>query len=126
MFAKKAGYPHITSADGKQALNAYCSAHEASLLPSEPDSVGIPNVILMDINMPVMDGYESTQRIRQYENKHRLPPATVIAVSALQSEAAHAEAFGSGFNMFLSKPVKLKQLAKIIHERLEGGSRRTP
>lgn len=119
MFAKKAGCPHITSADGKLALDAYCSAHKASLLPPEPDSVGIPNVILMDINMPIMDGYESTQRIRHYESKHGLPPAMIIAVSALQSEAAHDEAYGSGFNMFLSKPVKLKQLAQIIRERPE-------
>lgn len=119
MFAKKAGYPHICSADGKLALDAYCSAHETSLLPREPGSVGIPNVILMDINMPVMDGYESTQHIRRYEHKHNLSPAMIIAVSALQSEAAHAEAFGSGVNVFLSKPVKLKQLAKIIQERGE-------
>ena len=122
MFAKKAGYPHLTSADGKQALDAYRSAHEASLLPPKPDSVGIPNIILMDINMPVMDGYESTQRIRHYENKHRLPPAMIIAVTALQSEAAHVEAFGSGFNVFLSKPVKLKQLSKTIQEWQEGGA----
>lgn len=122
MFAKKAGYPHLTSADGKQALDAYLSAHEASLLPPKSDSVGIPNVILMDINMPVMDGYESTQRIRHYENKHHLPPAMIIAVTALQSEAAHVEAFGSGFNVFLSKPVKLKQLSKTIQEWQEGGA----
>jgi signal transduction histidine kinase/CheY-like chemotaxis protein len=120
MFAKKAGYPHTTSADGKLALDAFRSAHEASLLPPEPDNVGMPNIILMDINMPVMDGYESTQRIRHYENKHNLPPATIVAVSALQSEAAHVEAFGSGFNLFLSKPVKLKQLAKVIQEWKEG------
>lgn len=117
MFATKAGYPHVTGADGQLAVDAFRSRHEASLLPLEAGAVGVPNVILMDINMPVMDGYEATQRIRSYEKNHGLAPAMVIAVTALQSEAAQAEAFGSGFNMFLSKPVKLRELAKIITER---------
>ena len=64
--------------------------------------------------MPVMDGYEAVQRIRIYEKKHRLTASKIIAVTALQSEAARVEAIGRGFNMFLSKPVKLKDLAKLI------------
>jgi CheY-like chemotaxis protein len=71
----------------------------------------------MDINMPVMDGYEAVQRIRTYEAKHNVVPTRIIAVTALQSEAAHVEAVGSGFNMFLNKPLQLKSLVKII----EGG-----
>ena len=70
----------------------------------------------MDINMPVMDGYEAVQRIRAYENKHQMAPAKIIAVTALQSEAAQAEALGSGFDMFLSEPIKLKSLAKILQD----------
>lgn len=61
-----------------------------------------------------MDGYEAVQRIRAYERKHRLPPAKTIAVTALGSDAARAEAFGSGFDSFVSKPIKLKDLAKLI------------
>jgi CheY-like chemotaxis protein len=70
----------------------------------------------MDINMPVMDGYEAAQRIRAYEKKHNMQPAKIFAVTALQSEAAQTEAFGSGFDMFLSKPIKLKSLAKLIQD----------
>jgi len=66
--------------------------------------------------MPVMDGYEAVQRIRAYESNHHMTPAKIIAVTALQSEAAQTEAFGSGFDMFLSKPIKLKSLAKIIQD----------
>jgi CheY-like chemotaxis protein len=66
--------------------------------------------------MPVMDGYEAVQRIRAYENKHNMKPAKIFAVTALQSEAAQVEAFGSGFDMFLSKPIKLKSLAKLIQD----------
>jgi signal transduction histidine kinase/CheY-like chemotaxis protein len=113
MFATKHKYSHVTACDGDAAFKAFQSAHEASALSSD-DSV--PNIVLMDINMPLMDGYESTQLIRKYEKKHHMTPATIFAVTALQSEAARVEAFGSGFDKFLSKPVKLKQLAKMIQE----------
>jgi CheY-like chemotaxis protein len=45
-----------------------------------------------------------------------MKPAKIFAVTALQSEAAQTEAFGSGFDMFLSKPIKLKSLAKLIQD----------
>jgi CheY-like chemotaxis protein len=45
-----------------------------------------------------------------------MKPAKIIAVTALQSEAAQTEAFGSGVDMFLSKPIKLKRLSKLIQE----------
>ncbi|KAH7409770.1 hypothetical protein DE146DRAFT_751494 [Phaeosphaeria sp. MPI-PUGE-AT-0046c] len=120
-FAKKHGYPHVTARDGQLAVNAFENAHASlrSQISSGGDEnalvqIGIPNVILMDINMPIMDGYEAVQRIRAYEKQHRIAPSKIIAVTAVQSEAAQAEAFGSGFDMFLSKPLKLKDLAKLI------------
>jgi CheY-like chemotaxis protein len=120
MYAKKQGYPYISATDGQMAVDAYQKAHEGSHPPNNNDAVAhgsrIPDVILMDINMPVMDGYEATQHIRTYEKKHLLPPATIIALTALGSEAAYQEAFGSGCDMFLTKPVKLKDLTKIIEE----------
>ena len=117
-FAKKNKYRYVAAEDGKVALDAFETAHSQSLEAhtSSEATAGIPTVILMDINMPVMDGYESAQRIRAYESRHQMTPAKIIAVTALQSEAAQAEAFGSGFDMFLSKPIKLKSLAKIVQE----------
>jgi CheY-like chemotaxis protein len=117
MYAKKQGYPYISAADGQMAVDAYQKAHEDSHLPDNRNPASrLPDVILMDINMPVMDGYEATQHIRTYEKKHSLPPATIVALTALGSEAAYQEAFGSGCDMFLTKPVKLKDLTKIIEE----------
>jgi len=122
-FAKKHKYQYLTAVDGKLALEAFENAHKQSLISStsSPSSDskdttgdGIPTLILMDINMPVMDGYESIQRIRAYEKQHRLNPSRTIAVTALGSEAARAEAFGSGFDHFVSKPIKLRELAKLI------------
>ncbi|KAI4906635.1 hypothetical protein J4E90_010323 [Alternaria incomplexa] len=120
-FAKKHKYPHLTAQDGQIAVDAFVNAHQD--VTSQQDTgvhaigkgaIGIPIVILMDINMPVMDGYEAVQKIRSYEKKHRMEASKIIAVTALQSEAARAEAYGSGFNMFLSKPIKLQDLAKLI------------
>lgn len=115
-FAKKRRYPYVTASDGQLALDAYLNSHKSIL--SHPDQSvctdGVPSVILLDINMPVMDGYEAAQRIRAYERKHHLVPATIIAVTALDSEAAQTEAYGSGFNMFLNKPIKLKVLTQIL------------
>jgi CheY-like chemotaxis protein len=120
MYARKQGYPYISATDGQMAVDAYQKAHEGSHPPNNDGTVThdsrVPDVILMDINMPVMDGYEATQHIRTYEKKHLLPPATIIALTALGSEAAYQEAFGSGCDMFLTKPVKLKDLTKIIEE----------
>ncbi|KAJ4379401.1 hypothetical protein N0V86_005446 [Didymella sp. IMI 355093] len=120
-FAKKYKYPHITAQHGQLAVDAFVNAHKntgSQRSSGQPNTgtleIGIPNIILMDINMPVMDGYEAVQRIRSYEKKHRMTASKIIAVTALQSEAAQAEAFGSGFDMFLSKPIKLKDLAKLI------------
>jgi signal transduction histidine kinase/CheY-like chemotaxis protein len=117
-FAKRNRYRHIAVLDGKLALDAFERSHKDSLEPPafSEATVGIPTVILMDINMPVMDGYEAVQRIRTYESKYQMTPARIIAVTALQSEAAQTEAFGSGFDMFLSKPIKLNSLAKIIQD----------
>jgi signal transduction histidine kinase/CheY-like chemotaxis protein len=123
-FAKKNKYRYLTALDGKIALEAFQTSHRESLHPSDPRATlattlaaaGIPTVIIMDINMPIMDGYEAVQRIRTYEAKHHMKPARIIAVTALQSEAAQMEAFGSGFDMFLSKPIKLKSLARIIQD----------
>lgn len=122
-FAKKHKYPYTTALDGKLALEAFENSHRESLSPTKPKTDGSaahavrpPNIILMDINMPVMDGYEAAQRIRAYETKHRMVPAKIFAITALMSEAAQTEAFGSGFDMFLSKPIKLKSLAKLVSE----------
>ncbi|CAI6333385.1 unnamed protein product [Periconia digitata] len=120
-FAKNHEYPYMTALNGQLAVNSFENAHRNHISQSNSEDgngknagMGIPSVILMDINMPVMDGYEAVQRIRAYEKKNRLKASKIIAVTALQSEAAHVEAFGSGFDMFLSKPLKLKDLARLI------------
>ncbi|KAG4263747.1 histidine kinase [Fusarium proliferatum] len=71
--------------------------------------------ILSDISMPVMNGFEAARLIRAFENREGIREGVLMfAISGLATEEAQKEARGSGFNMFLSKPVKLHILGEIL------------
>jgi CheY-like chemotaxis protein len=90
-------------------LDAYKGAcQESSPLAARID------VILMDINMPEMDGMEATRQIRAYERDHELPPVTIIALTGVASSEAQQEAHASGVNLFLIKPVRLGDLEVVL------------
>lgn len=79
-----------------------------------------PRVVLMDISMPVMDGFEATRQIRAFEQDHGIEPATIVALTGLGSAEAQREAFVSGVDLFLTKPVKLKELTALLKAVQEG------
>ncbi|KAF2172128.1 hypothetical protein M409DRAFT_17369 [Zasmidium cellare ATCC 36951] len=112
-YASKRGLPRHLASNGLEALAAYREAHLAKPATSNP---GIPNVVMMDISMPICDGFEATKRIRAYEHEHGLKPATIIALTGLGSPDAQREAYTCGFDMFLTKPVQLKKLTALLEE----------
>lgn len=63
------------------------------------------NVILMDLQMPVMDGIQSTIKIREFEKEHSLSPVTIIALTAFVTDQDRYDCFNAGMNAFLGKPV---------------------
>jgi diguanylate cyclase (GGDEF)-like protein len=69
------------------------------------------DLILMDCNMPVMDGYDATRRIRELEVDHPVP---IIAMTAGTGEQEQKRAVDAGFSDFLHKPVRLDLLAAKI------------
>ncbi len=71
-----------------------------------------PDLILMDINMPLMDGYESTRNIRQLSET-----VPVIAVTAYAFASDRTRIMESGFNSYVSKPINADRLIGEI-ERL--------
>lgn len=119
---KQQHYKFETAMDGLQAFEAY----QAGLLRAVPsaslpdDSTPQPRAydfVLMDVNMPIMDGLESTRCIRAFEQTHNLQPATIIALTGMASASARQEAFASGIDLFLTKPVRLKELTSILEKR---------
>ena len=106
-YARKNAHAALTATDGAQAVSAYKAAHSA-------DPPATPRIVVMDINMPVLNGFEATQQIRAYEQAQGLEAATIIALTGLGSMDAQREAFSSGMDLFLTKPVRLKELGRVI------------
>ncbi len=78
-----------------------------------------PDVILMDIQMPVMDGLEATVRIRQQEETEGLSPLPVIALTAHATSDFMADCFSAGMNLCLTKPLDLSSFPEILLAELD-------
>lgn len=105
---KKQGLPYDSAEDGLQALNKYTENPGRYLL------------ILMDMNMPVMDGFESTAKIRAYERKNNLRATNIAALTGVTNEEARTTAYDAGVNKYLTKPIQMKDLMKLVAETREG------
>jgi PAS domain S-box-containing protein len=88
--------------DGQQAV-------EAITTPGDR-----PDVILMDLQMPVLDGYGATQRIRQWEADTHSPRLPIIALTADAFQQDHERCLAVGMDDFLTKPIALDALKKAL------------
>ncbi|KAJ3533059.1 hypothetical protein NM208_g8154 [Fusarium decemcellulare] len=104
-YMKKLGCKYTTAVDGLEAVEQF---------QENPDLFGC---ILMDISMPRLDGIEATKRIRAFEQERQQDPASIFALTGLASASTQEEAYQGGVDVFLSKPVKLKELSTILRER---------
>lgn len=101
---RKLKLDHATATNGLEAFNAY------------RECGGAFDVVFMDISMPIMSGIESTQHIRRYEKEHNLPPVALIALTGAANPNTRQEAFSSGVDLFLTKPVPMKALRSMLDD----------
>ncbi|KAF2217189.1 hypothetical protein CERZMDRAFT_93242 [Cercospora zeae-maydis SCOH1-5] len=114
-YADKNKHPRLAATNGQEAVDAYKAA------ASIPSDSGRPEVIFLDINMPIMDGFQAARQIRAFEKEAQISPTVIIALTCLGSEAAKQEAVECGFDMFLTKPVRPRDLTKILKTVEEEG-----
>ncbi len=94
-------YELITAADGAESLDL--AARER------------PDLILMDLSLPVMDGWEATRRLKADANLRHIP---IIALTAHAMTGDEDKARASGCDDYLSKPIRKSLLFEILHRFL--------
>lgn len=80
------------------------------------------DVILMDCQMPVMDGLEATQLIRTYEQTNGRSATPIVAVSAFAASSQRDHCISVGMNLHLAKPLRLDTLQTLIHQLKSGAA----
>lgn len=104
-FMKKLKLPYVEATNGLEALEKFKSAKEPF------------KFVLMDLQMPVMDGMESTRKIRTHEHDQDCrAPSMIIAITGVGSEETKKEAMDSGMSRYLTKPVSFKVLKDILEK----------
>ncbi|HTR50370.1 MAG TPA: PAS domain S-box protein [Kofleriaceae bacterium] len=81
----------------------------------------LPNVVIMDINLPGMSGLEAVKRLREWPETRAIP---VIGLSAAALVKDTSRAKDAGFYRYLTKPVKVAELTRTLEELLHDGSSR--
>ncbi len=90
--------------NGQIAVEKFCS--------------GSYGLVLMDLQMPVLDGFEATRSIRRWEREQGRPPTPVLALTASILEGELQRAIEAGCNACIRKPVRLLTLVQAVGEHL--------
>ncbi|HEX3184905.1 MAG TPA: response regulator [Pyrinomonadaceae bacterium] len=92
------GYSVVEAADGNEALEAIHETH--------------PNLIVIDLNMPVVDGLEAIKKIRNLEAPGEQVP--IVAITAFDVYGMKEAALENGCNSYLSKPLDMEELDRAL------------
>ncbi|MCB1959317.1 MAG: CHASE domain-containing protein [Rhodocyclaceae bacterium] len=99
--------------DGQQAVSAITTREI------------IPDVVLMDCQMPVLDGYEATRQIRQWEHDEGRSPLPIIALTASAFTEDRDRCLAAGMNDYISKPLDMDSLQAALARWVRPGIRPT-
>ena len=82
-----------------------------------------PDLILMDIGLPVLDGLEAARLLRDAPETREIP---IVALTAFSDPDTRARAFDAGCREYAAKPIEMKDLGEVIARNLPGGGRSQP
>jgi CheY-like chemotaxis protein len=94
---ERRGYRVIEAEDGEKAVNLAQQEY--------------PDIILMDLSLPKMDGLEATKQIRELDGMRAVP---IVAVTAHQESDFREGAKASGFDAYVTKPIDFDWLSELI------------
>jgi CheY-like chemotaxis protein len=101
-----AGFELAEAANGREALEVARSQ--------------TPQLVFLDIDMPVLDGYEACRRLRAQPESSE---ATIVMLTAAAGEEAEREAEEAGADLFLTKPFSPLELLRLVHDLGDGAAR---
>ena len=100
-FLESRGYRVVEAGDGREAISA-----------AERER---PDLVVMDASLPLLDGFETTRRLRAQEPLCGLP---IVMVSGYATPADRENALAAGCSDYLTKPLELEQLARVLERHL--------
>lgn len=98
----------LLTLDGHEVETVYSATAALAAIEAH-----VPDVVLLDIGMPQMDGYGVARRVRSRATGNATRPR-IVAVTGYGQQADHARGQAAGFDAHLTKPVDLESLARIL------------
>ena len=96
------GYSVLEASNGQEAVDIADREH--------------PDLILMDLDLPILDGIAATQHIRQQPDLEHVP---IVAVTAYPMSFTHVKAFAKGCNEYMPKPIDMAKLEQLVSRYLQ-------
>ena len=103
---RRLGFDVVRAVDGEEAVRLASPVAPLELRPFD--------VILMDLKMPGLDGYEATRRLRRLEAACGWSPTPIVALTANAFDGRKGSPSAAGFDAFLVKPVEFGALAGTV------------
>ncbi len=104
-YLKSSGCRLDFAENGQVALEKFCAGSSDG---------GSYDLVFMDLQMPVLDGYETTRRIRAWEREHGRPATPVLALTASALESEGNRAIEAGCTEWIRKPVRLSAFRALV------------
>ena len=123
------GYSVSAVWNGREALEYLLKAMQSSMTQdatNQTDHYRLPSLILMDVQMPILDGYRATHTLRHhapYNSNTLIQNIPIVAMTASAIQGDRERCQRAGMNDYLAKPVKRTTLEKMIHKWISSENR---